>query len=206
MGKADASNIDFDMEGIMQMKYKEAAGLCNDLRTTYGHDIKCQATCLTGDDDRKTAAVYKDTFDYFAIMIHGGSMSDGWSIPVDDPFSGATWKVINEWLHAGIPASKLILAVTTNGLEAYMVNWLKAIIQKYGMAGMSVWQLKDLKSSISYQCIEDPSTQCGHPSPSTEVDGECCDPDSVTKIGSCKELGQDGCCGGAGGSALCQKV
>ena len=70
-------------------------------------------------------------------------MTDGsWSIPKDNPNSGFTYKVIQDWLKSGIPASKIILALTTNGLEAYMVDWIKGIIQQNGMAGASGGQVR----------------------------------------------------------------
>ena len=49
---------DYDMEGILAGKYPDVAKSCKDLRSAYGKDIKCQATCLGG--DVPSAASVKD--------------------------------------------------------------------------------------------------------------------------------------------------
>ena len=42
-----------------------------------------------------------------------------------------------------------------------MVDWLKSVIQQYGMKGMSVWKLKDLDSTgVTIECLENMDVSC----------------------------------------------
>jgi len=49
-------------------------------------------------------------------------------------------------------------------------------------------------SSCSTRCADGPAA------------GQCCDATSITALGSCTQLGQEGCCGGNGSASYCQKV
>ena len=210
--RSNAKNLDFDLEGVLKGEFCTASTLTETIQKTYP-DAKSQVTCLVG--TYSTAATYADTFDYFAIMIHGDSMTSGtYSIPEDDPTSGGTWPYIKDWIDSDVPNSKIILSLTTKGLEAYMVDWFKELIAEYGLAGMSFWDWNQLDDSISTTCIEDQSTQCDSPDPGKcdarcnggDADGQCCDKDSITTVGSCKTLGQEGCCGGTDRTTYCQLV
>ena len=155
-------------------------------------------------------------------MLHGDTMSsNGFNIPMSDPYSGSTYQLLENWMNTSIPNSKIILALTTAGLEPYMVNWFKELIAQYGFAGMSVWGWSTVSSCITVDCIEDASVNCSttcttittttsactakctSPSPYA---GECCDSTSTTDGGSCATEGQEGCCGGNSGTTYCQKT
>ena len=174
---------------------------------------KSQVTCLVSQYDN--AESYKDTFDYFGIMIHGSSMTSGnYGIDESDPTSGGTWTFIENWLNSDVPNSKILLSLTTVGLEAYMVDWFKELIAEYGLAGMSFYYWNQLDSSISITCIEDQATQCDTSDSFAcsatcnggDADGQCCDTGDTTTVGSCSTLGQEGCCGGSSTTTYCQKV
>ena len=209
---SNANNLDFDLEGVLNGGFSTAASLTETIQETYP-DAKSQVTCLVG--TYSTAATYADTFDYFGIMIHGDSMTSGsYSIPEDDPTSGGTWPYIKDWIDSDVPNSKIILSLTTVGLEAYMVDWFKELIAEYGLAGMSFWDLNQLDASISTTCIEEESTQCDSSDSfkcsavcnGGDADGQCCDSDDTTTVGSCSTLGQEGCCGGTDSTQYCQLV
>ena len=209
---SNANNLDFDLQGVLNGGFCTASTLTETIQKTYP-DAKSQVTCLVG--TYSTAATYADTFDYFGIMIHGDSMTSGkYSIPEEYPTSGGTWPYIKDWIDSDVPNSKIILSLTTNGLEAYMVDWFKALIAEYGLAGMSFWDWNQLDDSISTTCIEDQRTQCDSSDPfkcsavcnGGDADGQCCDSVDITTVGSCKTLGQEGCCGGTESTTYCQLV
>merc|ERR1719362_2819180 len=102
-----------------------------------------------------SVASIASSFETIGLMIHANSMSGGgWSIPESDPKSGYTYKEIMRWVDSSIPHNKFAFALTTDGLEGYMVTFLKGLITKYGLAGMSFWQIQDLPTTIPLACIE----------------------------------------------------
>ena len=174
-------------------------------------------SCMAGIEKSHPGAV-----DFLAVMIHADSMvGDGYSIPEGDPKSGQTWPWIKRWLDADIENSKIILQLTTVGLQGYMIDWFKELIKEHGLAGMSFWKWKQLSPEISLECIQNPAVackgsvptttgagclaRCTNDAPCVACRGECCDVDSSTAKGSCQQLGQEGCCGGTGqGKSYCQ--
>eukprot|EP00438_Fugacium_kawagutii_P018607 Skav234502 [mRNA] locus=scaffold1613:45731:47183:+ [translate_table: standard] len=209
----NSNNLDFDMEGILDGAFSTVASLTQEIQADYP-DAQAQVTCLVS--TYPDAEVYADLFQYFGIMIHGDSMTSGsYSIPKDDPKSGGTWPYIKDWIDSDIPNSKIILSVTTAGLEAYMVDWFKELIAEYGLAGMSFWYWNQLDDSIDPSCIESDSVQCDTSDSfactavctgDSPVAGECCDRSDVTTVGNCTQLGQEGCCGGTADTQYCQLV
>eukprot|EP00438_Fugacium_kawagutii_P028754 Skav229654 [mRNA] locus=scaffold649:426723:428174:- [translate_table: standard] len=209
----NSNNLDFDMEGVIAGEFSTVASLTQEIQTSYP-DMKAQVTCLV--NTYTEAEPYVDVFDYFGIMIHGDSMTSGsYSIPKDDPKSGGTWPWIKDWIDSDIPNSKIILSLTTDALEGYMVDWFKELIAEYGLGGMSFWYWNQLDGSISLDCIESQSVQCDTSdtfacpqtcSDDSSAPGQCCDTNDVTTVGNCTLLGIEGCCGGTGETTYCQAV
>lgn len=115
MPSANCNNVDFDMEGSIAGSnggYATVQSLAQTVAQTYP-DAQFQVTCLVG--DYTDAEGVMDTFDLFGIMIHGDSMVSGdYSIPIDDPTSGGTWKYIDEWINSDVPNNQIVLSLTTD--------------------------------------------------------------------------------------------
>lgn len=219
MSSLKADNLDFDLEGSIKNGFSSSYTLLSAVQGS-SSSTKGQATCLVS--QYENAVPYKDDFDYFGIMIHGSSMTSGsYTIPSPDPTTGTTWTDIQKWLDSEVPNEKIVLSLTTVGLEAYMVDWFKSLIAEYGLAGMSFWYWQgddnQLDSSISIDCIQDQGTQCDSSSSfkcsqvcnGGDADGYCCDSDSITYIKGTAYKCSDGleaCCGGTDSTTYCQKV
>jgi len=212
MEDSNADNIVFDMEGVLRGNFLEAAGIADAIKVGKPAS-KSQATCLAttyGD-----AAVFLSSFDLFNIMLYADEMTgSGFSIPENDPKSGETYAWIKKWTDAGIPANKIVLGMTTAGLEGYMVDFFKSLVATEGFAGISFWKIGQLSDTgIPVSCITDAAKSCGSsPSPTppspdfcsskcsgaSPAAGQCCEKSSTTTYGSCYIKGQEGCCGGTG--------
>ena len=161
MSSLKADNLDFDLEGSIKNGFSSSYTLLSAVQGS-SSSTKGQATCLVS--QYENAVPYKDDFDYFGIMIHGSSMTSGsYTIPSPDPTTGTTWTDIQKWLDSEVPNEKIVLSLTTVGLEAYMVDWFKSLIAEYGLAGMSFWYWQgddnQLDSSISIDCIQEPNSR-----------------------------------------------
>jgi hypothetical protein len=224
-GTSNAANIEFDMEGLLESKFDEAKQLADSVKSL-APGTKAQMACLASPwDDGMSGGPsgVQESFDTFSLMLYASTMNGGgWSIPEEDPRSGSTYKAISLWMQSSIPNSKIILGMTTAGLEAYMVDFFKELIQENGFRGLFVWKIKDLASTgIAQECISNPDVSCSAPAPSPtpspstcsarctagDAEGQCCDTGSTTTIGSCTQLGQEGCCGDSSATeSLCQLV
>eukprot|EP00928_Gymnodinium_smaydae_P065317 TRINITY_DN48482_c0_g1_i1.p1 TRINITY_DN48482_c0_g1~~TRINITY_DN48482_c0_g1_i1.p1 ORF type:complete len:466 (-),score=73.58 TRINITY_DN48482_c0_g1_i1:501-1847(-) len=211
MDDCNADNVDFDMEGYLDKEFSTVQKLAQEIKSSKP-SAKIQITCLGSTYD--SVAAIADDFDYVSIMLHGNTMSsNGWDIPPDDPASGETYTMISDWAAALGSTEKIVFGLTTDGLEAYMVDWFKSLIQDDGYAGMSFWEIGSLDSSIQLNCIDVESVQCDGASACTQACasgdalGQCCETDSTTTYGSCSSLGIEGCCGdSSGANGVCQKV
>ena len=98
---------------------------------------------------------------------------DGEQVTADNP-SGKTWDYINTWLESGIPHEKIILGMTSTGLEQYHVDFFQQIVDKYSLAGISFWNVHEMGqvNLPSYGSTATPITCPPAPAPMTCPDNE----------------------------------
>jgi len=158
---ANAANFAFTSE-----IFKEVEGIANEIRKT-DDTAKFQITCLNG--TQKDMALMQDSFDYIGIEFYANSIPEicdrcmteqGWTIPVDDPKSGTTYKAFQTWDASSVDNSKIVLGMTTSGLEGYMVDMYKAAVKQFGFAGILVWHLDHMPLSIPLACFESYDVSC----------------------------------------------
>ena len=153
-----ATGLDFDLEAslkdpsVWQSTIDNAVALKSD-----GTITNIQVTCfgsneVPGFDEVSPWAIANSTkFDTIALMLYGDSMTGGgWEIPqcqdgeqvtADNP-AGKTWGFLNKWLlESGIPNEKIILGMNSKGLEQYHVDFFQQIVDKYNLAGISIWDV-----------------------------------------------------------------
>ena len=96
-----------------------------------------------------------DAWDSVALMLYSTSMVDptqGWNLcccgdlaPTAASPCGKTFDWIEEWLDSGVPKHKILLGVTTEGLERYMVDFFADLVATHQLAGLSYWQANRAK-------------------------------------------------------------
>jgi len=185
-----ATGLDFDLEAsldnthVWQTTIDNAVALKSD-----GTITNIQVTCfgsntVPGLNELPTwAAANPEKFDTIALMLYGGSMTGaGWEIPkcqdgkqvtAENP-SGKTWEYINKWLESGIPHEKIILGMTSTGLEQYHVDFFQQIVDKYSLGGISFWNVAKMGqvNLPTYGSAVTPITCPPAPAPITCPDNE----------------------------------
>merc|ERR1712232_1148929 len=115
-------------------------------------------------------------FNLVTLMLYGASMEGfGWGVPCENPRTGPTYDFIRRWRDSGIPVNKMVLGMTTTGLQGHMVDFYKELVLEEGWAGITFWNWVGLSGAteVNEACILNPaqrcSTVCSPPSGTTTV-------------------------------------
>ena len=120
MKHANCDNVDYDMEGVLEGQYGLVDTLTNNVRSLQPN-AKFSITCLSGDYGQMEGI--QSNFDDIGIMIHADSMqSGGWDIPQNNPEGGNTWMYIQNWINSSVDNSKIVLSITTTGLQVRVLG------------------------------------------------------------------------------------
>ena len=167
-----AGGIDLDLEGCMECatawqgtaKAAKAEGLAVQI-TPFG-----SAAAASDDVIIPWLKSNPDAWDTVALMLYGSSMiGEGWELcccgdlaPTAASPCGKTYDWIKEWLDSGVPKHKILLGVTTVGLERYMVDFYADLVVTHQLAGLSYWRAntaKGLNLLPTYRNVA-PGTAC----------------------------------------------
>lgn len=144
MAEKNYNGLEFDMEGALHGKFDEVAALAKQVKALRPNvHTPVQVTVMaSGDWAAAGGSAYwkaaQDHFDTIALMTYGLRMEGaGWEIPKADPKSGATYHYIAQWLE--LKPNKVVLAMTTLGLEDYMVSFYDSLVTEHSLAGIAYW-------------------------------------------------------------------
>jgi len=198
-----ATGVDFDLEGGLATGWGQTlANAVEARKESSGRGLQIQLTVmgsanvtskegvvLPGAQDIPWLEANGDKYDYVALMLYADAMSgSGWEIPecycgkamnVNNP-GGSTYRSLEVWLKSNISKEKIVLGMTTDGLEQHMIEFYQQLVDKYGLAGISFWKAHNFPESLKM-----PSYGSPPPTPTKE----CPAPPPPVKCPAGKKLG-----------------